>query len=429
MNEIKVRVTKYDDRKFFVAYYDCPLAGRRIYRSTKKTTRRDAERFAAVWEAELHDGRYKPPSKITWADFRARYESEHLASLAVKTKEHAETAFRQLEKHCRPKRLADVTADRLSHFQKKLRENGLAEASIRSYLGHIRAALRWAQDQKLLHEAPKVPTPKRAKNGKVMKGRPVRLEEFERMLLCTVTGLLKASAAETKPGKKRQSAEAARKRLRSRRKRAEQIAPAWQFFLKGLWTSGLRLSEAMVLSWDDRPDRITVDLSGRYPMMHIRSSLEKGNKDRLYPISPEFAELLREVPLEQRHGDVFSLPGMKGEEVASEKRISKILSSIGEAAGVVVAQSEENQGAKKKHASAHDLRRSFGTRWAARVMPAQLKELMRHTSIDTTMRYYVQTEATELASAVWDAYRKAEGGDSPSDAHSDAQSAEKQPGR
>src|SRR5690606_24298380 len=106
-----------------------------------------------------------------------------------------------------------------------------------------------------------------------------------------------------------------------------------------------------------------------------------------------------------------------------------ILSSIGEAAGVVVAQSEENQGAKKKHASAHDLRRSFGTRWAARVMPAQLKELMRHTSIDTTMRYYVQTEATELASAVWDAYRKAEGGDSPSDAHSDAQSAEKQPGR
>ncbi len=37
----------------------------------------------------------------------------------------------------------------------------------------------------------------------------------------------------------------------------------------------------------------------------------------------------------------------------------------------------------------HDLRRSFGERWATRVMPQVLMELMRHESIEATMNYYV----------------------------------------
>ena len=37
-------------------------------------------------------------------------------------------------------------------------------------------------------------------------------------------------------------------------------------------------------------------------------------------------------------------------------------------------------------ASAHDLRRSFGFRWSCRVMPTVLGKLMRHESIETTMR-------------------------------------------
>ena len=42
---------------------------------------------------------------------------------------------------------------------------------------------------------------------------------------------------------------------------------------------------------------------------------------------------------------------------------------------------------KVKYASAHDFRRAFGVRWAARLMPAQLMELMRHESIETTLRF------------------------------------------
>ena len=37
-----------------------------------------------------------------------------------------------------------------------------------------------------------------------------------------------------------------------------------------------------------------------------------------------------------------------------------------------------------KYASAHDFRRAFGVRWAARLMPAQLMESMRHELLEFT---------------------------------------------
>jgi len=50
-----------------------------------------------------------------------------------------------------------------------------------------------------------------------------------------------------------------------------------------------------------------------------------------------------------------------------------------------------------KTASAHDLRRSFGERWASRMMPADLMAVMRHESIETTMQYYVGKNAERTA--------------------------------
>jgi len=64
---------------------------------------------------------------------------------------------------------------------------------------------------------------------------------------------------------------------------------------------------------------------------------------------------------------------------------------------------------KVKYASAHDLRRAFGERWAARLMPAQLMELMRHESIETTLRFYVGTDAQRTADAAWAAFERASG--------------------
>ena len=68
----------------------------------------------------------------------------------------------------------------------------------------------------------------------------------------------------------------------------------------------------------------------------------------------------------------------------------------------------EDQEAKAVFASAHDLRRSFGERWSSRIMPKELMELMRHKSIDTTMRFYVGQNADKTASILWAAYKEAD---------------------
>lgn len=78
-----------------------------------------------------------------------------------------------------------------------------------------------------------------------------------------------------------------------------------------------------------------------------------------------------------------------------------------------------------KYASAHDLRRAFGERWAARIMPAQLRELMRHESIETTLRYYVGTNAERTADACWVAFEKTDRGAAPAPAPSTGSSLER----
>ncbi len=131
----------------------------------------------------------------------------------------------------------------------------------------------------------------------------------------------------------------------------------------------------------------------------VPAALEKGNQDRLLPIAPEFAEMLLATPREERSGRVFKLVARKvhGERMTDD-RVIRVISAIGEAAGVVVDKS------RGKFASAHDLRRSFGERWAARIMPQQLMELMRHEAIDTTLRYYVGRNAQSTAAVLWQAH-------------------------
>ena len=136
---------------------------------------------------------------------------------------------------------------------------------------------------------------------------------------------------------------------------------------------------------------------------------EKGHSDRLLPMAPEFAAMLAKVPEAERTGPVFKLPGLRAtsEEVRSTW-VGRIISKIGKKAGVRVSADAKSP-EKMKFASAHDLRRAFGERWAARVMPAVLKELMRHESIETTLRYYVGTNAARTADVCWEAFEAARG--------------------
>lgn len=74
-----------------------------------------------------------------------------------------------------------------------------------------------------------------------MKGRPITTEEFER-ILTKVEDVVGTECEES-----------------------------WKFLLKGLWSSGLRLGEALQLSWEETAE-LAVDFSGKRPMFRIAAT-------------------------------------------------------------------------------------------------------------------------------------------------------------
>jgi integrase len=365
-NKIKVVVVKRHGRRFLTMRFVDPVTGQQKTRSTKTSNRREAERLAAKWEAELQEGRYHEPSRITWEEFRERYEDEKLSSLSCNTAEATSAAFNHLEAIINPQKLCALDATVLSRFQAGLRKTGMHETSIATHLRQLRAALGWAVSMGLLPKVPQIQMPKRAKGRTLMRGRPISTEEFERVL---------AAVPAVRP----------------------QDAETWIHYLTGVWLSGLRLEESTVFSWDDDAP-ITVELGGRRPRIRIFAEAEKGHQDRLLPMTPDFAQFLALTPAAKRTGPVFKLIGLQTGRAITPKRISRIVSAIGKRANVVVNKADG------KYASAHDLRRSFGTRWAGRVKPATLQLLMRHKSIETTLKYYVEQDADDVADELWKSF-------------------------
>jgi integrase len=360
--------------------YSDPDTGNQIARSTGTTLLKQAEREAGKWEGELRSGRYAKPSRLSWEDFRSYYTTHATGGLAKRTVAGYESTLNVFERICRPGKLADVTTSRVTAFVTQLRIEKAEAATIARHLRQLKVAMRWANREGLLTTVPRFSMPKRVKGAKVMRGRPICFEEFERMLSATAK-VVENAAAES-----------------------------WKFYLRGLWASGLRLTESLSLRWDDAPGTIVVDLGGRRPMLRIPAEAEKGHTDRLLPITPEFAALLQSVPERDRRARVFKLLANDGALLQAEPwAVSKVVSAIGESAGVVVDERESDGKTVRKFASAHNLRRAFGQRWAAKVMPTVLRELMRHASIATTMAYYVGANAEATADVLWDLEGKRQG--------------------
>ena len=128
--------------------------------------------------------------------------------------------------------------------------------------------------------------------------------------------------------------------------------------------------------------------------------MEKGHQDRLLPIAPEFAEVLEATPKNERTGRIFRpMAKLAGARLPLAHRVGELVSAIGMAVGVKV-HTDPRTG-RMKYASAHDLRRSFDERWAARVMPQRLMELMRHESIETPLKFDVGRNAVKTVETLY----------------------------
>jgi hypothetical protein len=84
----------------------------------------------------------------------------------------------------------------------------------------------------------------------------------------------------------------------------------------------------------------------------------------------------------------------------SKDRISRIVSAIGEEAGIIVRTPDEERRIRVKYASAHDLRRSLAERLYNRGMTAEtLMVIMRHRDFATTRKFYQAKKRAEAAAA------------------------------
>ena len=190
-----------------------------------------------------------------------------------------------------------MTTSMLSRFQARLREEGIRDTTIATHLRHLKAAFSWAVTVELLAECARVQIPKRSKGLSLMRGRPITDLEFAKLLKQVPTVRPKDAAL-------------------------------WERYLRGLWLSGLRLEESVILSWDEEAP-FSVDLSGRRPRFRIYAEAEKGHCDRLLPMTPDFAQFLLQTPAPDRHGHVFKLPGLLSGKQMTSARVGRVISAIG----------------------------------------------------------------------------------------------------
>jgi integrase len=379
MDEIKVTVCKYPDRANLVLRYIDPITGKQKTRSAGTPREDEAIKEAGKWEDELRSGRYQPTSRLTWAEFRRRLADEKLSAMPVSSQVAYRVALDHLQRLIDPDRLAKLTPQVMSRFQAEARKEGMKATTLARHLRCIKACLRWGERQGLIAKAPTIEMPKLPKGQSMAKHRAVTAEEFDRML---------AAVPKIRP----------------------HDAPAWERLLRGLWLSGLRLSEAVALDWTDGP--LVLNTTGKYPAFHIEAEGQKSRRAEIVPAAPDFAEwVLGVTPEAERVGRVFPLVDPKtGKPLRARNTVGPVVSAIGRKAGVVVGQSEKQVtvGGKrvkqtvKLFAGAHDLRRAFCSRWARKVMPAVLQRLARHAHISTTMSYYVCLSADEIGSELWE---------------------------
>ncbi len=197
------------------------------------------------------------------------------------------------------------------------RREGLSKSTIGAYLGHLRVAFGWAQRMGMITRRPQFRLPRVDE----MRGRPITLDEFKLMLRTT-------------PG---------------------EMPSTWRWwirFQRGLWLSGLRLGEAIRLSWDTGPVQVDLD-GGKYPRLKFRAAGHKARRVEFAPITPDFAAWLQRMPTAARTGPVLPLWSAIGKRrVVDSERVGCVLSAIGKLAKILV---DEETG---KHASAHDFRRA-----------------------------------------------------------------------
>ena len=106
------------------------------------------------------------------------------------------------------------------------------------------------------------------------------------------------------------------------------------------------------------------------------------------------------TPIRKRAQKRRSRSAQRSNGRLTKERVSRIISLIGEEAGIVVRQEDERTGQRMKYASAHDIRRGCAQRLINLGVSAEtLKVVLRHRDFATTEKFYGAMRSAQSAAA------------------------------
>lgn len=341
----------------YVAKWTDPVTGKRPQRTLDARIRRDADDLAAELAKKILAG--VAIDDIEWPAFCVRYERAKRRKWKPSTREGWGTTKTHVRNFGAPATLQDVTAAWVLAWQGHLEDTGMSVNSVAVYSRYLRAAVRWAARYDLIARAPYIAVESEA----VPRSEGVRPVDFRRLLLAVPDVRPKDTAC-------------------------------WARLLRGLSACNLRVNELRRLSWDPSAE-IRIDTGDKFPLIRFRPKSHKTRKRRIQVILPEFWRVCTETPQDDRTGVVFSVPNGRGGQI-SNKRMVRVISEIGRAAGIVT---NVDTG---KHATSHDIgRRTFLSKIDDQLTVPEAHKVMGHEVFQTTIDYYDTRDALELSAKLW----------------------------
>ncbi|MCH8922387.1 MAG: site-specific integrase [Planctomycetes bacterium] len=329
-----------------------------------KPGKRLADERAKQITSQLTLGLYEDKSNITWADFRKEFEAKCIGRKAAETQRMYRESLKLFEQICGPKLVRSISSHTVDSFRCGLESrrgvkpgSTISAAGVNKHLRGLRVALRKAHAWEYLTKMPQIEMAKEPEKE------PLAMEAAH------FDAIYEACNVAEQPAGGPYTAEQWWKSL----------------ILTGLMT-GMRISEMLTLLWSD------VRLDENY--LTVRHSRSKAKRDDTIPLHSVVVDHLRKIT--DVGLTVFDWPLRK-------RDLYDQWHAIQEAAEIHLPclDDGEHECTPSCHVYGfHSLKKACGTLNAARLPEAALNAFMRHSSGETTRKYY--QNGRRIAEAVVD---------------------------
>jgi integrase len=339
------------------------LEGKRYSKSF--SSRKEAERFAEQKQSEVRKGKADPPARILLREYYREHKALMSGSLAPKTLHMHLAALALFAKDVGwDRELRRISVRDVERFKAQRLQSGLSGASVNR----------------------EIKTLKRLFNLAILRGRlPAEANPCSRIPLIKIGRKQPPYCSPEDFGS------------------LFQVAPdsLWRALLAVLYTTGLRLREAMNLTWSDIDFAAGhLHVTRKSASGFVRAWTPKNHERRTLPLSQQAIQLLATwqsiapekcpyVFMEPARWEYFQQQVAGGQWKAGQDLVNNVLRRFKTLCGQ----------AKVGPYTIHDLRRSCISNWARQVPIHAVQQLAGHSDIKTTQQFYLSVHAEDVKAA------------------------------